>query len=329
MASLIRSMMGVLIPVLLMTALAAAAPAYAQAGYPSKPVRIIVPSSPGGGTDTVARLLGQHLSEKLGQQFVIENRPGGGSATGIEAAARSAPDGYTLVAVASTMTSLHVTRKAMRFDAAKDFAPITLIVSIPNVLVVHPSLPVKTLAELIALAKKDPGKLSFASPGLGSTTHMGMELLKSRAGIDMLHVPYNGVAPGLTDVLAGRVPVMLVNAVTVKQHLETGALRALAVSSVKRASLLPELPTIAESGFPSYDVVQWFGLLAPAGTPKNIVARLHQEIVAALNTPKIVSWMKTEGGDAVGDTPEEFQKVITSDVERWTAVARAAGIKAE
>jgi len=321
--------LGVAIPASLIVALAAMTHARAQSGYPSKPVRIIVPSSPGGGTDTVARLLGQHLSEKLGQQFVIENRPGGGSATGIEAAARASPDGYTLVMVASTMTSLHVTRKTMRFDAAKDFAPITLIVSIPNVLVVHPSLPVKNVAELIALAKKEPGKLSFASPGLGSTTHMGMELFKSRAGIDMLHVPYNGVAPGLTDVLAGRVPVMLVNAVTVKEHLETGALRALAVSSIKRASLLPDLPTIAESGFPGYDVYQWFGLLAPAGTPKDVVARLHQEIVAALKTPKIVNWMVTEGGDAVGDTPEEFQKVIVDDVERWTAVARSAGIKAE
>jgi tripartite-type tricarboxylate transporter receptor subunit TctC len=158
---------------------------------------------------------------------------------------------------------------------------------------------------------------------------MGMELFKSRAGIDMLHVPYNGVAPGLTDVLAGRVPVMLVNAVTVKQHLDTGALGALAVSSIRRASLLPDLPTIAESGFPGYDVYQWFGFLAPAGTPKEIVARLHQEIAAALKTPKIINWMATEGAEAVGDTPEEFQKVIVSDVERWNAVARAANIKAE
>ncbi|MCX7312587.1 MAG: tripartite tricarboxylate transporter substrate binding protein [Alphaproteobacteria bacterium] len=303
--------------------------ANAQSDYPSRPVRIIVPSSPGGGTDTVARLLGQHLSEKLGQQFVIENRPGGGSATGIEAGARATPDGYTLVMVASTMTSLHVTRKAMRFDAAKDFSPVTLIVSIPNVLVVHPSLPVKTFAELIELAKKEPGKLAFASPGLGSTTHMGMELLNSRAGIDLLHVPYNGVAPGLTDVLAGRVPVMLVNAVSVKQHLDAGTLRAIAVSSIKRASLLPDVPTIAESGIPGYDVYQWFGLLAPAETPKPIVSLLHREIVAGLNTPKIVNWMATEGGDSVGNKPEEFLKVIADDVERWSAVARAANLKAE
>jgi tripartite-type tricarboxylate transporter receptor subunit TctC len=230
--------------------------------------------------------------------------------------------------VASTMTSLHVTRKTMRFDAAKDFAPITLIVSIPNVLVVHPSVQANSFAELVALAKKEPGKLSFASPGLGSATHMGMELLKTRAGIDMLHVPYNGVAPGLTDVLAGRVQVMLVNVVSVKQHLDAGSLRALAVSGVKRASLLPNVPTVAESpsGLPGYDVFQWFGLLAPAGTPNEITTRLYREIAAALQTPKIVTWMATEGADPVGNTPAEFQKVIVEDVERWSGVAKAANI---
>jgi tripartite-type tricarboxylate transporter receptor subunit TctC len=304
-----------------------ASAAQAQSDYPSRQVRILVPSSPGGGTDTMARLLALHLSEKLGQQFIIENRPGGGSATGTEAAARAAPDGYTLVMVASTMTSLHVTRKTMRFDAAKDFAPITLAVSIPNVLVVHPSLPAKSFAELVALAKKEPGKLSFASPGLGSTTHMGMELLKTSAGIVMLHVPYNGVAPGLTDVLAGRVPVMLVNAVSVKQHLDSGALRALAVSTLKRASLMPDVPTIAELGVPGYNVFQWFGLLAPAGTPKEIVTRLHQEAAAGLKTPKVMSWMATEGADLVASTPEEFHKTVVEDVAKWSAVARAAGIQ--
>ncbi len=301
--------------------------AQAQSDYPSKPVRIIVPSSPGGGTDTVARLLAQNLSEKLGQQFFIENRPGAGSMTGIEAGARSTPDGYTLLMAASTMTSLHVARQSMRFDATKDFAPVTLIVSIPNVLVVHPSLPVKTFGELDALAKKEPGKLSFASPGLASTTHMAMELLKTRAGIDMLHVPYNGVAPALTDVLAGRVPVMMVNAVSAKQHLDASTLRALAVSSIKRAAILPDVPTIAESGVPGYEAFHWFGLLAPAGTPKEIVARLYLETALALKTPKIVSWMATEGGEVVGNTSDEFHKIIADDVAKWTAVARAANIK--
>jgi tripartite-type tricarboxylate transporter receptor subunit TctC len=313
--------------ILVLAAVCVAAPgARAQSDYPSKPVRVIVPSSPGGGTDTVTRLLTQHLSEKLGQNFYVENRPGAGSMTGIEAGARAAPDGYTLLVAASTMTSLHVVREKMRFDAVKDFAPIALLVSIPNVVVVHPSLPVQTFAELVALAKKEPGKLAFATPGLGSTVHMAMELLKSSAKIDMLHVPYNGVAPGLTDVVAGRVPVMLVNAASAKSHLDAGSLRPLAVSSLKRASALPNLPTVAESGIPGYEAIQWFGLLAPAGTPKEIVARLHQETAAALKTDRVLKWMATEGGDPGGGSPQEFMNMIASEVEKWTAVARTAGI---
>ena len=301
--------------------------AQAQPTYPTKPVRIIVPSSPGGGTDTITRLLASHLSEKFGQQFYIENRPGAGSMTGIEAGARATPDGYTLLVAASTMTSLHVVREKMRYDAVKDFEPITLLVSLPNVLVVHPSLAVGTLADLIALAKKQPGQLSFATPGFGSTVHMAMELLKSSAGIDMLHVPYNGVAPALTDVIAGRVPVMLVNAASVKGHLDTGTVRALAVSSLKRASALPNLPTVVKSGISNYEAIQWFGLLAPAGTPKEIVARLHEETIVALKTERIAKWMATEGGDAGGNSPEEFSKMIASEVAKWSAVARAANIE--
>ena len=239
--------------------------------YPTRPVRIIVPSSPGGGTDTAARLLAQHLSDKLGQQFYIENRPGAGSMTGIEAGARATPDGYTLLVVASTMTSLHVVREKMRFDAVKDFEPISLLVSVPNVIVVHPSIGVTSLAELIALAKKEPGKLSFATPGIGSTVHMAMELFKAKTGIDMLSVPYNGVAPALSDVIAGRVPVMMVNAASAKSHLDAGTVRPLAVTALKRARALPEVPTVAEVAVPGFEAVQWFGLLAPAGTPKEIV----------------------------------------------------------
>jgi tripartite-type tricarboxylate transporter receptor subunit TctC len=302
-------------------------PALAQSAYPTKPVKIIVPSSPGGGTDTVTRLLAQHMSEALGHNFYIENRPGAGSMTGIEAAARSTPDGYTLLVAASTMTSLHVIREKMRYDAVKDFAPVTLLVSIPNVLVVHPSVPAKSFSEFIALAKREPGKLSFATPGLGSTVHMAMELLKTKAGIDMLNVPYNGVAPALTDVIAGRVSAMLVNAASVKGHIDSGAVRPLAVSSLKRAAALPELPTIAELGIPGYEVIQWFGLLAPAGTPQDIVTRLHRETVAALKTEKVVKWMTTEGAEPGGSTPDEFAGMIAREVKEWTEVARAAGIK--
>ncbi len=301
-----------------------AAPAWAD--YPEKPVRIVVPSTAGGGTDTVARLLAQYLSDKLGQQFYVDNKPGAGSMTGIEAAARAAPDGYTLVMVASTFTSLHVIRSKMRYDAVKDFAPITMIVSIPCTLVVHPSLPVANVAELIALAKRQPGQLSYATPGLASAMHMAMELLRTTAGLELVHVPYNGVAPALTDVLGGRVPLMMVNAVSAKPHIDSGALRVLASSGRQRWSLLPDVPTIAESGFPDYEAVQWFGLLAPAGTPPEIVAQLNREIVAALKTPRITAWMATEGGDAVGSSPDAFLALIAAEVAKWSAVGRAAGI---
>jgi tripartite-type tricarboxylate transporter receptor subunit TctC len=300
------------------------APAWAD--YPEKPVRIVVPSTAGGGTDVVARLLAQHLSDKLGQQFYVENKPGAGSMTGIEAAARAAPDGYTLVMVASTFTSLHVVRSKMRFDAVKDFAPVTMIVSMPCTLVVHPSLPVASLAELIALAKRQPGQLSYGTPGLGSTMHMAMELLRTSAGLEFVHVPYNGVAPALTDVLGGRVPLMMVNAVSAKPHIDSGALRVLASSGRQRWSLLPNVPTVAESGFPDYEAVQWFGLLAPAGTPPEIVTRLHREIASGLHSPKITAWMATEGGDAVGSSPDAFLALIAAEVAKWSAVGRAAGI---
>jgi tripartite-type tricarboxylate transporter receptor subunit TctC len=305
---------------------ALSAPASSQADYPAKPVRIVVPSTAGGGTDTVARLLAQHLSERLGQQFYVENRPGGGSTTGIEATARAAPDGYSLVMVASTFTSLHVVRAKMRFDAVRDFAPVTMIVSMPCTLVTHPALPAATLADLIALAKRQPGQLAYATPGLGSTMHMAMELFRTSAGLDLVHVPYNGVAPALTDVLGGRVPLMMVNAVSAKGHIDAGALRVLAVSGRQRWSLLPNVATIAESGFANYEALQWFGLLAPADTPKTIVTRLQGEIADALRTPRIINWMATEGADAVGSSPDAFHAAIASEVEKWRAVARAAGI---
>jgi tripartite-type tricarboxylate transporter receptor subunit TctC len=311
----------------LIAVIALLAPGAAAQDYPARPVRIIVPSSPGGGTDTAARLLAQHLSDKFGQQFYIENRPGAGSMTGIEAGARATPDGYTLLMVASTMTSLHVVREKMRFDAVKDFEPISLLVSVPNVIVVHPSIGVTSLVELIALARKEPGKLSFATPGIGSTVHMAMELFKTKTGIDMLSVPYNGVAPALSDVIAGRVPVMMVNAASAKSHLDAGTVRPLAVTALKRARALPDVPTVAEVAVPGFEAVQWFGLLAPAGTPKEIVDRIHAETVAALKTERVIKWMATEGGEPGGNTSSEFRKHIADEVAKWSEVARVAGIK--
>ncbi len=300
--------------------------AQAQDKYPSRAVRIVVPSSAGGGTDTVARLFSQFFSEKLGGQFVVENRPGAGSMIGSESVARATPDGYTLLAAASTLTSLHVARKAMRYDAVRDFDPVTMFVALPNVIVVHSSSPVKSLQDLIALAKKQPGDLSYATPGIASNSHMSMEMLSAKAGIKLLHVPYNGVAPALTDVLAGRVPLMLVNLASAKPHIDSGAFRALAVTTAERSKVLPNIPTVKEAGVQDFESYQWFGLLAPKGTPAQVVSELHRASVEALKTDKIQHWVETEAGVVVGSSPARFRKQIADDVERWSAVAKAAGI---
>jgi tripartite-type tricarboxylate transporter receptor subunit TctC len=301
--------------------------ARAQTDYPNHPVRIIVPSAPGGGTDTVARELAQLLAKSMGQPFIIDNRPGAGNMIGIEAAARSAPDGYTLLMVASTLTILPVIHKKMPYDAARDFAPISQVVTLPQVLVVNSSAPVHSLADLIALAKKKPGQLNYASAGPGTAPHMAMELLKSMAGIDLQHVPYKGVAPALTDVIGGRMAGMIVNVLSAQPHIESGALRALAVTSRRRAETMPNIPTIAEFGFPDYEAPQWFGLLAPAGTPAPIVARLQLEVANALKTPEMKQRLIVEGAEAVGNTPADFSAAISAELAKWAAVARAANIQ--
>jgi tripartite-type tricarboxylate transporter receptor subunit TctC len=303
--------------------------AEAQTAYPSRPVRIVVPSSAGGGTDSVARLIAQHLSAKHNRSFYIENKPGAGSLIGVQAVAQAAADGYTLLAGASTVTTLQVVHKKMPFDIVRDFAPITQLVVLPQVLVAHPSVPAKSLAELVALAKQRPGELNYASAGLGTAPHLAMELLKSMAGIDLRHVPYRGVGPGLTDLLAGRVSVMIVNLLSAKPHIEAATLRALAVTSRRRASDLPEVPTLAEAGLAGYEALQWFGLCAPAGTPNDIVERLQKEIAEGLNTREIKDRLVHEGAEPVGSTPMEFAKLISDEVEKWNAVARAANIQPE
>jgi tripartite-type tricarboxylate transporter receptor subunit TctC len=304
-----------------------ASAASAQADYPNKPVRIIVPSTPGGGTDTVARLLATELSMTMGQQFYIDNKAGAASLIGGAAAASSAPDGYTLLVAPSTMTSLHVAHAKMPFHPAKDLTPVTMIVSIPDVLLVNPSVPAKNLQELLALARKNPGKLSYASPGFASTTNMAMELLKSRTGVDIQNVPYKGVAPALVDVIGGRVEVMMVNLASAKSYIDAGKLRPIAVSTLKRVAILPDVPTIAEQGVSGYDVYQWFGLLAPAGTPKAIVDKLYAQAKKALQASAVVKWAAAEGADPVGNTPAEFHAAIVQEIARWSDVASAAHIK--
>jgi tripartite-type tricarboxylate transporter receptor subunit TctC len=310
---------------LLLSALAGAA----SAQYPSHPVRFIVPSAVGGGTDIIARAIALKLSESLGAQFVVENRPGAGQMIGIELAAKAPADGYTILMAASTLAINPIMYKAVPYDPVRDFAPITQAATLPNVVVVHPSLPVKSITELIAYAKAHPGQLNFASAGIGTSPQMSIELLKSMAGIDMVHIPYKGTAPGVVDVLAGQVLVMAPNVLTALPHIKSGKLRALAVTSPKRSAALPDVPTVAEAGLPGYDSTQWYGVLAPAGTQREIVARLHGAIARALRDEEVGRRLAADGAEPVGSSPEEFTAFIKSETEKWAKVARAAGIKAE
>jgi len=312
----------------LVLALAGAA-AFAQSAYPSKPVRFIVPSAAGGGTDIIARAVAQKLSEALGQQFVVENKPGAGQMIGIEAAAKSPADGHTIVMAASTLAINPIMYKKVPYDPLRDFAPITQAASLPNVLVVHPSLPVRSVRELIALAKRQPGKLAYASAGVGTSPQMSIELLKSMAGIDMLHVPYKGTTPGVVDLLAGQVQLMTPNVLTALPHIKAGKLRPLAVTSAKRSDALPDVPTLAEAGVPGYESVQWYGVLAPAGTPRDIVARLHTEIAKSLRSGDVRERLAADGAEPVGSTPQEFAAFIRAEIDKWAKVAKAAGIQPE
>ncbi len=304
-------------------------PRAALAAWPERPVRIVVASAAGGGTDSVARVLADHLSKTMGQTFYVENKPGAGNVLGSDVVARAAPDGYTLLMSASTLAINHVMYKKLPYDARRDFAPITRLVSLPNALVVGAAQPYRTVGDLIAAARARPGELSFGSAGVGTAPHMAMELFRVMAGVDMTHVPYTGVAPALIDVIGGRVTGMQVNYLSGKPQIDSGALRALAVSTLKRSSVAPELPTIAESGVPGFEAIQWFGLLAPAGTPVDIVRRLRDETVAGLATPEMRGRFAAEGAEPVGDTPEEFAGVIRAEMDKWSDVALRANIKPE
>jgi tripartite-type tricarboxylate transporter receptor subunit TctC len=301
--------------------------AQAQSNYPSRPVRIVVPSPPAGGTDIIARVLAQYFSNTMGQQFFVENRPGAGNMIGIESVARAAPDGYTLLFVPSTLALNSVMYKKVSYDPVRDFAPITLAAAANNVLVVNPSVPAKTLVEFIALAKQKPGQLTYGTPGIGTSPHMSMELFKSLAGIDLQHVPYRGTAPAMTDVISGQITAMFSNALTAKPQIESGAIRALGVSGRKRSDALPDIPPIAEAGVTNYEATQWYGLVAPAGTPAEIVARLHAEATAALKTKEMKDKLAGDGAEPVGTTPAEFGAHIKSELAKWTDVARAAKIE--
>ncbi len=306
-----------------------AQPALAQS-YPVKPIRLIVPFAAGGGNDNVARLVGKRLGETLGQPVIVDNRPGAGGVVGAELAAKSAPDGYTLFlgGVGSHAINPGLI-KNLPYDPVKDFAPVELLAQAPLVLVVHSSVPARDIAELIAYARQNPGKLNFASNGNGSSSQLAAVMFESMAGIDMVHVPYKGLSPALTDLLSGQVQLMFSSVVAILPHIKAGKLRGLAVTGTKRLALLPGLPTIAESGFPGYEASSWYGILAPAGTPRDIVARLNAELSKALEQPEVRSSLLAEGAEPVGGTPEQFAAHIRAEKERLGKVIRDAKIRLE
>jgi tripartite-type tricarboxylate transporter receptor subunit TctC len=298
--------------------------AAAQADYPSRPVRIIVPSPPSGGTDIVARVLAQHFSKAFGQQFFVENKPGAGNMIGIEAAARSPADGYTLLMVASTLVLNSVLYRQVPYDPV-NFAPITLAATAPNILVVDPKLPIKSVADLIATAKAKPGALSYGTPGIGTSPHLCMELLKYMAKIDLQHVPYKGTAAAVTDVMGGQIQVAFATALTAKPLVDAGRLRALAVSGPKRVEALPNVPPVAEA-VPGYEAMQWYGLVAPGATPPAIIERVHGEAITALRSREMKERLAIDGAEPLGTTPAEFASFIRRELDKWTKVAQAAGI---
>lgn len=310
---------------------AAAGGTWAQAAYPTKPIRLIVPFAPGGSTDIAARMVAEFGSRELGQQIVVENRAGAGGSTGMEFVARSAPDGYTLgMATVSTHgANPAVYGNRLKYDAVKDFAPITNVATTPSVFAVHPSVPVKNLAEFIARAKAMPGKLSFATPGTGSLGHANISHFAALAQIDLMHVPYKGGGQAMNDVLAGQVDAITDNLPSAIQQIKTGKLRALVLLSEKRSPALPEIPTYSELGFPQMGGGGWFGVVAPAGTPPAIVAKLNESIRKAMNRPEFGKKMEEMGATLIPGTPAEFANDILQAVARYERVSKVAKIQAE
>jgi len=301
-------------------------PAWGQSNYPTRTVRLIVPSSPGGGTDISARILAPQLTQFLGQQVIVENRPGAGTMIGGEAVARAAPDGYTLLMGISTLAINPAMYKKVPYDALKDLAPISQAVALSNVLVIHPSLPPRNLKAFIAFVKARPGELNFASAGKGTSPHLSMELFLVMAKLKMLHVPYKGSGPGVTDLIAGHVPVMMPNMLSAQPHIKSGRLRALGVTGTKRAPGADDIPTIAEAGVPGYEAVQWYGVLAPAGTPGDIIGKLHAGVVRAVQNPEVRKRLMNDGAEPVGSSPAEFAAYIKAETDKWARVIKAAGI---
>ncbi|SPU54342.1 Bug family tripartite tricarboxylate transporter substrate binding protein [Bordetella trematum] len=300
-----------------------------HAAYPDKPVRIVVGFSAGGTTDVIARLMAKELTAQLGQSFVVENKPGGGSNIATDYVARAKPDGYTLLFVAVTSAINQTLYSNVNFDLVKDFTPVALGAKVPNVLVINPQVPVNSVQELVKYAKDNPGKLAFASSGSGTSIHMAGELFKQSAGIDVLHVPYKGSAPAVTDLIGGQVQYMFDNMPSSWPHVQSGKLRALAVTTKDRSTSAPDVPTMKESGFESFDVSSWFGLIAPAGTPPEVIQTLNAAMVKGLDNPDVLKAYESLGAVAEKTTAEEFGAFIKSEVEGWAPVVKASGARVD
>jgi len=298
----------------------------ADIAYPMRPIRVIVPQSPGASTDLTARMMGQKISEAFKQPVVIDNRPGSSGIAGTETVARAAPDGYTLMVVASSFSINPALGRKLPYDAIKDFTTVSQLSKFPNLLAAHPSFPAKSLPEVIAAAKANPGQISYASAGLATGTHMSAELLKYMTGIDLLHVPYKGGGPAMTAAIGGQTQLVISTSLGLMTHVRSGKLRAIAMTSAKRASIAPDIPTIAET-VPGYEHEPWNGMFAPAGIPKPVLAKLSAEVMRAVHGPEVKKVFETDGATPVGSSPEEFASILASEIQKWIKVARAANIK--
>ncbi|MDB5807149.1 MAG: transporter substrate-binding protein [Betaproteobacteria bacterium] len=298
------------------------------AAWPVRAVRIVVPSSPGGGTDILARLMAQKLTESLGQSFVVDNRPGAGQVLGADIVAHAAPDGYTLLMAASAVVLGQVMSKKSPYDVARDFVPITLVADLSNVLVVHPSVPANSVVELIAYAKAHPG-MNYSSAGSGTSPHLSMELFRSMAGITLTHVPYKGTGPATLDLVAGQVQLSMPNILTALPHVKSGKLRALGVTGKRRTSSMPTVPPIGEAGLPGYEAIQWYGLLAPAGTPAAIITKVQAQVAKSLVLRDVQERLATDGADAVGNKPDEFAAYIKGELDKWGKLVKTANITSD
>jgi putative tricarboxylic transport membrane protein len=327
-----RNLVGVMrliLPVALLALQALVGGAFA-ADYPARPIKLVVPYAPGGGADGVARIVAKTVSESIGQPIVIENKGGAGAIVGTDLVAKAEPDGYTLLLGQSGPISINpAVYKSLPYDPQKDFAPISMTTAYPYILVVNADLPVKTLAEFVALAKAKPGTMNYGSTGVGAANHLVAELFNSKAGLKMTHIPYRGTALATADLVAGQLTMVFGDPISVLPHIQSGKLRALAVTSLQRSSVAPTVPTIAESGYPGFEALAWHGIMAPARTPPDIIAKLNKEIVKAVNDPATKALLVNQAMQTIGSTPEEFAAFIRNDIAVWKAVAMSANVTVE